>query len=87
MSSCHNCIGAAAGRPPAGVHHHPTPVADIRLFKYDDLRLWVTDGKANLAAPPWPSAAAEMPASTCSYATSGSQLAPQSNRPKAQIPR
>jgi len=36
MSSCHNCIGAAAGRPPAGVHHHPTPVADIRLFKYDD---------------------------------------------------
>ena len=68
---------AAAGRPPARVHHHPAPVADIRLFKYDDLRLWVTDGKAKLAAPPWPSAAAEMPASTCSTPRQASQLAPQ----------
>src|SRR6185437_15376447 len=24
-----------------GVHHYPTPITDIQLFKYDDFRLWV----------------------------------------------
>jgi len=69
------------------VHHHPTPVADIRLFKYDDLRLWVTDGKGK----PRRTAEVQRGSGDASvhvlYGTSGSQLAPQSNRPKAPIPR
>jgi len=35
---------------PAGVHHYPTPIADIQLFKADDFELWVTDGEGNPAA-------------------------------------
>jgi hypothetical protein len=27
----------------AGVHHYPSPVAEIALFKYDDFNLWVVD--------------------------------------------
>jgi hypothetical protein len=34
----------------AGIHHYPTPVAEIALFKYDDFNLWVTDNEGNLAA-------------------------------------
>jgi hypothetical protein len=26
-----------------GIHHYPTPVAEIAFFKYDDFQLWVTD--------------------------------------------
>ena len=41
---------SAAGQDPAGVHHYPTPIVDIQLFKYDDFQLWVTDGQGNPAA-------------------------------------
>jgi hypothetical protein len=30
-----------------GIHHYPTPVAEIALFKYDDFPLWVTDQDGN----------------------------------------
>jgi hypothetical protein len=39
-----------AGQQPAGVHHYPTPIVDIQLFKYDDFQLWVTDAQGNPAA-------------------------------------
>lgn len=41
---------APANQEPAGVHHYPTPIVDIQLFKYDDFQLWVTDGEGNPAA-------------------------------------
>jgi hypothetical protein len=42
---------AQPGDPdPAGVHHYPTPIVDIQLFKYDDFQLWVTDEGGNPAA-------------------------------------
>ncbi|HKW85549.1 MAG TPA: DUF6424 family protein [Nitrospiraceae bacterium] len=36
-----------------GVHHYPTPITDITLFKYDDFELWVTDqeGKPTAVVP------------------------------------
>jgi hypothetical protein len=68
---------AAAGQQPAGVHHYPTPVADIQLFKYDDFRLWVTDRKATRRGR----AVAQRGSGDASvhvlYATPGSQLARQ----------
>ena len=33
-----------------GVHHYPTPITDIQLFKYDDFQLWVSDAENHLAA-------------------------------------
>jgi uncharacterized protein DUF6424 len=33
-----------------GVHHYPTPVWDIELFKYDDFELWVTDDQSQPVA-------------------------------------
>jgi hypothetical protein len=33
-----------------GIHHYPTPVAEIALFKYDDFQLWVTDEEGVIAA-------------------------------------
>jgi hypothetical protein len=33
-----------------GVHHYPTPVAEIALFKYDDFPLWVSDQDGNEVA-------------------------------------
>ena len=41
---------AAADPEPGGVHHYPTPIADIQLFKRDDFELWVTDQEGNPAA-------------------------------------
>ncbi len=41
---------AVPGPEPGGVHHYPTPIADIQLFKYDDFQLWVTDEEGNPAA-------------------------------------
>jgi hypothetical protein len=41
---------AVPGSEPGGVHHYPTPIADIQLFKYDDFQLWVTDEEGNPAA-------------------------------------
>ena len=40
----------AASQEPGGVHHYPTPIVDIQLFKYDDFQLWVTDAQGNPAA-------------------------------------
>ena len=44
--------GMHTGTPPpeGGVHHYPTPVTDIQLFKHDDFTLWVTDEEGNPAA-------------------------------------
>jgi hypothetical protein len=33
-----------------GVHHYPTPITDIQLFKRDDFQLWVADPQDQLAA-------------------------------------
>lgn len=33
-----------------GVHHYPTPITDIELFKQDDFQLFVTDGEGQPAA-------------------------------------
>jgi hypothetical protein len=70
---------ATPGDPePAGVHHYPTPIVDIQLFKYDDFQLWVTDSQGNPAAVtpvgPRGSGAASV---HVQYATPGSQLAQQ----------
>jgi hypothetical protein len=68
----------AAGQDPAGVHHYPTPVVDIQLFKYDDFQLWVTDAQGNPAAvaPVSPRGSGDASVHVL-YATPGSQLAQQ----------
>ena len=68
----------ATGQEPAGVHHYPTPVADIQLFKYDDFQLWVTDAQGNPAAvaPVSPRGSGNASVHVL-YATPGSQLAAQ----------
>jgi hypothetical protein len=67
-----------AGQQPAGVHHYPTPVADIQLVKYDDFQLWVTDGEGNPAAVAPVAQRGSGDASVhVLYATPGSQLARQ----------
>jgi Family of unknown function (DUF6424) len=33
-----------------GVHHYPTPITDIQLFKRDDFQLWVADSQNQVAA-------------------------------------
>jgi hypothetical protein len=40
------------GRLPAGGgrHHHPAPITDIELIKYDDFILWVTDPQSQMPA-------------------------------------
>ena len=43
-------VTSPPSQEPAGVHHYPTPIVDIQLFKYDDFQLWVTDGQGNPAA-------------------------------------
>jgi hypothetical protein len=43
----------AKGRTPqveGGVHHYPTPITDIQLFKRDDFQLWVLDAEKQPAA-------------------------------------
>ena len=70
--------GPGAGQEPAGVHHYPTPIVDIQLFKYDDFQLWVTDGQGNPAAVAPVSQRGSGDASVhVLYATPGSQLAQQ----------
>jgi len=78
----------AAQSPPApasdqlgGVHHYPTPIADIQLFKYDDFQLWVTDSQGNPAAVAPVDARGSGNASVhVLYATPGSQLAHQKHQ-------
>jgi hypothetical protein len=69
---------AATNQEPAGVHHYPTPVVDIQLFKYDDFQLWVTDGEGNPAAVAPVAARGSGDARVhVLYATPGSNLAQQ----------
>jgi hypothetical protein len=69
---------AAADPEPGGVHHYPTPIADIQLFKRDDFQLWVADGQGNPAAvaPLAPRGSGDGRVHVL-YATPGSQLAAQ----------
>lgn len=68
----------AAANQPAGVHHYPTPIVDIQLFKYDDFQLWVTDGQGNPAAVAPVDARGSGNAHVhVLYATPGSHLAQQ----------
>jgi Family of unknown function (DUF6424) len=69
---------AAADPEPGGVHHYPTPIADIQLFKYDDFQLWVTDGEGHPAAvAPIAQRGSGNASVHVLYATPGSQLAQQ----------
>jgi uncharacterized protein DUF6424 len=58
-----------------GVHHYPTPITDIQLFKYDDFQLWVVDGEGELAAvtPAHPHGSGRSEVNVA-YATPGTQL-------------
>lgn len=69
---------ATADPEPGGVHHYPTPIADIQLFKRDDFELWVTDQEGNAAAvaPLAPRGSGDGRVHVL-YATPGSQLAAQ----------
>jgi hypothetical protein len=69
---------AAANSQPAGVHHYPTPIVDIQLFKYDDFQLWVTDQQGNPAAvAPVDKRGSGNASVHVLYATPGSHLAQQ----------
>ena len=69
---------AQAAPQPAGVHHYPTPIADIQLFKYDDFQLWVTDAQGNPAAvAPVDKRGSGNASVHVLYATPGSRLAQQ----------
>jgi Family of unknown function (DUF6424) len=66
---------------PAGVHHYPTPIADIQLFKYDDFQLWVTDAQGNPAAvAPVDTRGSGNASVHVLYATPGSQLAQEKHQ-------
>jgi hypothetical protein len=68
----------AANSQLGGVHHYPTPIADIQLFKYDDFQLWVTDQQGNPAAvAPVDKRGSGNASVHVLYATPGSQLAQQ----------
>ncbi len=58
-----------------GVHHYPTPITDIQLFKYDDFQLWVVDDEGELAAvtPAHPRGSGKSEVNVA-YATPGSKL-------------
>ena len=58
-----------------GVHHYPTPITDIQLFKRDDFQLWVADNEGQLAAvvPSHPPESKQREV-TVAYATPGSKL-------------
>ena len=60
------------------MHHYPTPIVDIQLFKYDDFQLWVTDAQGNPAAvaPVAPRGSGNASVHVL-FATPGSQLAAQ----------
>jgi hypothetical protein len=58
-----------------GVHHYPTPITDIQLFKYDDFQLWVVDSEGELAAvTPAGARGSGNGAVNVAYATPGTQL-------------
>ena len=79
---------AAQAQEPAGVHHYPTPIVDIQLFKYDDFQLWVTDGQGIRPRwRPWPRAAAETHPCTCSTPRRVRSWPSRSKRRKARTHR
>ncbi len=46
-------VGILPGAPTGGVHHYPTPIADIDLIRRDDFQLWVeTTGQGVVAVVP-----------------------------------
>lgn len=75
---------APADPEPAGVHHYPTPIVDIQLFKYDDFQLWVTDEGGNpvAVAPVAPRGVGDARVHVL-YATPGTQLAQQKQEAEA----
>ena len=78
----------AAPSQPAGVHHYPTPIVDIQLFKYDDFQWWVTDQQGNPAAvAPVDKRGSGNASVHVLYATPGSQLAQQNMQQNALAPR
>jgi hypothetical protein len=58
-----------------GVHHYPTPITDIQLFKRDDFQLWVVDEEGQLAAvvPTHPHGSGKSEVNVA-YATPGTTL-------------
>jgi hypothetical protein len=68
-----------------GIHHYPTPVTDIELFKHDDFVLWVKDDEGKPAAvvpvhprgvdPNDPQYKANYSKTAVAYATPGTALA------------
>src|ERR1017187_3408926 len=79
---------AAADPQPGGVHHYPTPVADIQLFS---TTISSSGSPMNRGTPPrsrsWPSAAAETQASMCSTPRRGHNWHSKSRRLNARAPR
>jgi Family of unknown function (DUF6424) len=58
-----------------GVHHYPTPITDIQLFKRDDFQLWVADGENQLAAVvPVAPRGSKISRVRVAYATPGTKL-------------
>jgi hypothetical protein len=70
--------GQAGGSAPqieGGVHHYPTPITDIQLFKHDDFQLWVADSQGEVAAVTPAGARGSGDARVnVAYATPGTQL-------------
>jgi hypothetical protein len=64
-----------APRLEGGVHHYPTPITDVQLFKRDDFQLWVADEEGQLAAvvPKHPRGSGKSDV-TVAYATPGTKL-------------
>jgi hypothetical protein len=67
--------GGATPQVEGGVHHYPTPITDIQLFKHDDFQLWVVDAQGQPAAvtPAGPRGSGDGRINVA-YATPGTQL-------------
>jgi hypothetical protein len=67
--------GGATPQVEGGVHHYPTPITDIQLFKHDDFQLWVVDSQGQPAAvtPAGPRGSGDGRINVA-YATPGAQL-------------
>jgi hypothetical protein len=65
----------AAPQLEGGVHHYPTPITDIQLFKHDDFQLWVMDDEGQPAAviPKHPRGSGKSEVQVA-YATPGTKL-------------
>ena len=65
----------AAQKIEGGVHHYPTPITDVQLFKHDDFQLWVLDAEGQVAAvtPAHPRGSGRSEVNVA-YATPGTEL-------------